>query len=44
MAQAEVLDASGERAGGYEVDVSRGQRVGDVSGSGSRGSPKSVTY
>ena len=31
MAQVEVLGADRDRAGGYKVDVSRGQRVGRVS-------------
>ncbi|MBX7482041.1 DUF932 domain-containing protein [Qipengyuania qiaonensis] len=31
MTQAQVLDASPERSGGYRVDVGRGQRIGRVS-------------
>ncbi len=31
MTQVEVLDAVRDRAGGYKVDVSRGERVGRVS-------------
>ena len=31
MTQVEVLDAVHDRAGGYKVDVSRGERVGRVS-------------
>jgi hypothetical protein len=31
MTQMEVLDAAPDRAGGYKVDVSRGERVGRVS-------------
>ena len=31
MTQVEVLNAARDRAGGYKVDVSRGERVGRVS-------------
>ena len=31
MTQVEVLDAARDRAGGYKVDVSRGERIGRVS-------------
>jgi hypothetical protein len=31
MTQVEILDAARERAGGYKVDVSRGERIGRVS-------------
>jgi hypothetical protein len=31
MTQVQVLDAVGDRAGGYKVDVSRGERIGRVS-------------
>ncbi len=31
MTQVEVLDAARDHAGGYKVDVSRGERVGRVS-------------
>lgn len=31
MTHVEILDAARERAGGYKVDVSRGERIGRVS-------------
>jgi hypothetical protein len=31
MTQVEILDATRTRAGGYKVDVSRGERIGCVS-------------
>lgn len=31
MTHAEILDAARDRAGGYKVDVSRGERIGRVS-------------
>ncbi len=31
MTQVEILDAARDRAGGYKVDVSRGERIGRVS-------------
>lgn len=31
MTHVEILDAARDRAGGYKVDVSRGERIGRVS-------------
>lgn len=31
MTQVEILDAARDRAGGYKVDVNRGERIGRVS-------------